>query len=383
LYELFRQDCKEKKDNNLVKWRVSLHTLSRRDFLQYSFCIPSLSLAASLSCGFTKKTDGIHYLDSLCHTLKDIRSREETRLRDVSNLFAHTLINRNRCFLAVADPVNPGYYAEEKTSLPPVFILLRSREMAVTIREGDVLLTTVSGEIPELAKKRGATVVELPGAISTRTLSDADPVHLAIITALAGEIYRRSEGVNLTGNQPPHDALHFLDTVEKRMEKIKRQREDIHKAGLLIGGKILHGGDLWLYDRSGAFAREIAAGHIHGGRTRIITPEGITGGLLKEKDALVFMSLESNLPEELHIIRMARGITNGIVTICPHGESGGYRLYRESPSSLDNLSPEKGGIESFDNGARTFLHTGGILNLALFGILIREINAQLDTRVKK
>jgi hypothetical protein len=88
------------------------------------------------------------------------------------------------------------------------------------------------------------------------------------------------------------------------------------------------------------------------------------------------MRLESNLPEELHLIRMARGITNGIVTICPRGQGGGYRLYLESPSNLDNVSPEKGGIESFDNNDRTFLHTGGILNLALFGILMREINDQ-------
>jgi hypothetical protein len=275
-----------------VKRRVSLHILSRRLFFKYSFCISSLSLAVSLSCGFNKKTAGIRYLDSLCHALKEIRNKEETRLRDVSNLFAQTLINRNRCFLAISDPMNPGYYTEEKSSLPPVFILIRSLEMAVTIREGDALLTTNTGDIPGLAKKRGATVVELPGALRIRTLSDAGPVHLAIITALAGEIYRRSEGVNRTGNLPPTDALRFLDTVESRLQKIKKQREDIYKAALLIGEKIHHGGDLWLYDKSGAFAREISAGHIPGTNPRIITPEGITGGHLKDKDALVFMSLE-------------------------------------------------------------------------------------------
>ena len=367
---------------NFLPGNVSLHSVSRRHFLQYSFCIPSLSIAAAfLSCGFNRKSSGIRYLDALHHILKEIRSKEESPIRDASNLFAQAMINRNRCFLAVSDPLNPGYYAEGSLGLPPVFVLLRSLEMAVTIREGDALLTMVAGEIPELAKKQGATVVGLPGAARTGILSGSGPVLLAIVTALAGEIYRRSEGVGRTGNQPPHDAIRFLDTISSRLENLKKQRENLRKAALLAGEKILHGGNLWLYNRNGAFAREIAAGTP--GFARIITPEGITGGALREKDALVFASLTSNAPEEIHLLRMARGITNGIVTICPHEESGGYRLYRESPSGLDNLSPEKEGIETFDNGARTFLHTGGILNLAIFGMLVGEITAFLDSRGKK
>lgn len=375
---------------NFFPGNVSLHSVSRRHFLQYSFCIPSLSIAAAfLSCGFNRKSSGIRYLDALHHILKEIRSKEESSIRDASNLFAQALINRNRCFLAVSEPLNPGYYAEGSLGLPPVFVLLRSQEMAVTVREGDALLTTVGGEIPELAKKQGATVIGLPGAARTgivetqraASLSFSGPVLLAVVTALAGEIYRRSEGVGRTGNQPPRDALHFLVTVINRLEYLKKQRENLSQAALLAGEKILHGGNLWLYNRNGAFAREIATGTP--GFARIITPEGITGGALREKDALVFASLTSNAPEEIHLLRIARGITNGIVTICPHEESGGYRLYRESPSGLDNMSPEKEGIETFDNGARTFLHTGGVLNLAIFGMLVGEITAFLDSRGKK
>ncbi|MDP2984521.1 MAG: hypothetical protein Q8O92_14475 [Candidatus Latescibacter sp.] len=348
--------------------------------MQYSFCIPSLSIAAFLSCGFNRKSSGIRYLDSLHHILKEIRSKEESPIRDASDLFAQVLINRNRCFLAVSDPLNPGYYAEGSFGLPPVFVLLRSREMAVTIREGDALLTTVAGEIPELAKKQGATVVGLPGAASAKNSS---PVLLAIVTALAGEIYRRSEGVGRTGNQPPHDAIRFLDTISSRLKNLKKQRENLRQAALLAGEKIQRGGTLWLYDGRGMFAREIEEGSGTPGFAKIITPMGITDGTLREKDALVFASLTSNAPEEIHLIRMARGITNGIVTICPHEESGGYRLYRESPSGLDNMSPEKEGIETFDNGARTFLHTGGVLNLAIFGMLVGEITAFLDSQGKK
>lgn len=131
------------------------------------------------------------------------------------------------------------------------------------------------------------------------------------------------------------------------------------------------------------FAREIEEGSGTPGFAKIITPMGITDGTLREKDALVFASLTSNAPEEIHLIRMARGITNGIITICPHEESGGYRLYKESPSGLDNESPEKEGIVQFDNGARTYLHTGAVMNCALFWALVGEIYDFLDSQKQK
>ncbi|MFA6471431.1 MAG: hypothetical protein WCU00_05235 [Candidatus Latescibacterota bacterium] len=401
-----------------------MYPVSRRNFLQQSASFSSFSLASLfLSCGFTGKSSGIRYLDSLQHVVTKIRNKEISRIRDAANLFAHALIIRNRCFLAVSDPANPGYFAEGSPGLPPVFVLIRSKEMAGTIREGDALLTTIAGEIPRQAKKNKVSVVGLtsPGVLDDYSpeqqkkhsglmkfgdsaslllhthLSHMDnpvrthsgkseisagtgPALLAVITALAGEIYRRSEGIGRTGSYPSHDAILFLDAILHRLKSVIKERENLHKAALLAGEKIHRGGTLWLYDGRGIFARETREDSGSPGFAKLITPVGITDGTLREKDALIFASLTSNAPEEIHLIRMARGITNGIVTICPHKESGGYRLYRESPSGLDNWSPEKEGIVQFDNGARTYLHTGAVINCGLFWALIGEINDFLDSR---
>jgi uncharacterized phosphosugar-binding protein len=385
----------------------------------------SFPLAVSfLSCGFSRKSAGFHYLSSLQHILREIRNKEATRIRDAANVFARALLLRNRCFLAVSNPMNPGYFAEGSLGLPPVFILIRSKEMAATLREGDALLTTVAGEIPQFAKKQRADVVGLtspdvmddyspeelkniktPGKIGDSAgllihshlksgnmlinlggwgiSAGSDTVTLAIVTALAGETYRRSEGMGRTGNYPPHDALLFLDTLINRLKKIKKRKENLHQSALLAGEKILKGGTLWLFDGKGMLAREIAVVSQKPGFAQVLAPMGITDGTLKEKDALIFASLSSNVPEEIHLLRMARGITNGIVTICPHEESGGYRLYKESPASLDNESPEKEGTVQFDNGGRTYLHTGAVMNCALFGALVGEISDYLDSRGKK
>lgn len=264
-----------------------MHPVSRRNFLMHLASLSSLSLTPFfLSCGFTGKSSGIRYLSSLQHVFTIIRDKEVTRIRDAANLFAHALIIRNRCFMAVSNPVYPGYFAEGSLGLPPVFVLIRSREMAGTLREGDALLTTIAGEIPRLAKKKRVMVV---GLTSPSVLDDYSPeqqknhrglmkigdsasllIHthlshlnnpvrtnsgrsgvsagtgpalLAVITALAGEIYRRSEGIGRTGNFTPRDAILFLDAILHRLKSVKKQRENLHQAALIAGEKVQRGGN--------------------------------------------------------------------------------------------------------------------------------------------
>jgi uncharacterized phosphosugar-binding protein len=222
--------------------------------------------------------------------------------------------------------------------------------MAETIRPGDALLATFPGELATVAKTRGARVVGITSplvlddygaedrnrlileremfglagmVIKTRQpvwdglvtlpeypfgiLPGSGPVELATVTALAGEVYRRSEKVFRMEKSGPRDALEFLDMVVKRIRKLREQREAFQTSTELIGKKILNRGTLWVYDRVGALSRELA----HGGGVplfaRAITKEGITNGALRAIDGLIFASLESNNPEDLHLIRMARG----------------------------------------------------------------------------
>ncbi len=384
-----------------------LHRLAR-----YS-ALPLTAMASS--CSLRTSTPGAEYSRRVCALLDTIRSEESAALRDTANLFAGTIIARNLCFLATSNLQRPGYLNEDTPGLPRAFVFLRSREMAETIRPGDAVLVTAPGELAGIARVRGA---KLAGLTSPAVSDDYSPeerlkqtgvpalgettdlvvrtripvwdglvdipeypfgilpgsgvVELAVVTALAGEVYRRSEGSVRREGARARDALEFLGTVMDRVKTLDGQREDLAKAAELVGKKVLNRGTLWVYDRRGALARELARSSGVPLFARPINKEQITDGTLRAIDGLVFASLETNLPEDLHLIRMARGVTNAIVTISPRVEGGGYRIYNEAPAGLDNRSPEKEGVRKFDNDARTFLHTGGILNCTLFWMLLGE-----------
>jgi len=383
----------------------------------------SLSLAAALqSCSFRKQSPGMVYARNLCEVLTRIREKESDSIRDAANLFAHAIMARNLCFLAAANPLQTGYLGEDTPGLPRIFVYLRSREMAETIQPGDAVLATAIGDFTGLAKVHGA---KLAGITSPMVSDDYLPeersrlapvptmgesadiiirarlplwdglaaipeypfgilpgagvVELAAVTALAGEVYRRTEKTVRIERVRPRDALEFLDTAIKRIEKLRSQEQELTTAAALLSKKILNSGTIWVYDRRGALARELARKSGSPAFARPITKEQITDGTLRVIDGLVFASLESNLPEDLHLIRMAAGVTRAIVTICPLVEGGGYRIYKEASAGLDNLSPEKEGVRKFDSNARTYLHTGGILNLTLFWMLMGEVISSLIT----
>ncbi|MHB9028570.1 MAG: phosphoheptose isomerase family protein [Candidatus Latescibacterota bacterium] len=393
------------------------NSIPRRRALRNLLGLSSLPLAAALpSCTLGKRSPGMEYARALRTVLERIREKESDSIRDAANLFAHTIIARHLCFLATADPQHTGYLGEDTPGLPRIFVYLRSREMAETIQPGDAALATALGELTGLSRVRGAKLAGITSpavsddyspeeckkltkapamgesadiVIRTRLplwdglvtipeypfgiLPGAGVVELATVTALAGEVYRRTEKTMRVEGVGPRDAMEFLRTVVKRMEKVRQQEENFAKAATLLGKKVRSSGTLWVYDRRGALARELARESGAPVFARPITKEQITDGTLRVIDGLIFASLESNLPEDLHLIRMARGITQAVVTICPRAEGGGYRIYNEAPAGLDNLSPEKEGVRKFDNNARTYLHTGGILNLTLFWMLLGEV----------
>jgi hypothetical protein len=208
-------------------------------------------------------------------------------------------------------------------------------------------------------------------------LPGSGPVEITVVTALAGEAYRRSERPVRIEHAGPRDAHEFIGEVIRRLKLLEDQSYAALEAAETASKKILNRGVLRVYDRRGGLIRELEGGAGIPAFVLPITAKGITDGTLRSIDCLIFASLESNQPDDLHLIRMARGVTNAIATVCPREGSGGYRIYNEAPSSLDNLSPEKEGVRKFDNNARTFLHTGGILNVALLWMLIGEITGKL------
>lgn len=395
--------------------------LARRTALLRIAGLSALPVAMTLpSCSFRKSSPGVRYARELLRILDTIRKREEPAFRDAANLFAHTIIARNLCFLANDLPQLPGYLGEDTPGLPRVFVYLRSREMAETLRPGDAAFVTAPGELAGIARERGAKIVGMTSplvlddytpeerdklgpvtaigeladiVIRTRlpfsdglvtipeypfgVLPGSGPVELATVTALAGEVYRRTEKALRIESVGPRDATGFLETVSKRIRTAEKREKNFAEASALAAKKILNRGVLRVYDRQGALTRELARGAGTPAFVQPVTREQITGGTLRAIDALVFASLESDLPEDLHLIRMARGITNAIITISPKVEGGGYRIYNEALAGIDNLSPEKEGVRKFDNNARTYLHTGGILNVTLFWMLVGEIMGEL------
>ena len=392
--------------------------IPRRQFFQ-NITTASLFylLPISLSCSKKRLSSGTFYLNSILDILKKIRSKEPNSIREASNIFADTIISRNRCFIYTADSPVAAYLSGSLPGLPPVFVPLRSEAMAETVRDGDALLTISTGEIPETAGKKAAHIVgitspvvfygrgdkrpekpadksqlrnisgvlihsylperdglvKLPEYHSSGILPGSVPALLAVITAVAGETYRRSGGIGLTGSSPPEDALSFLDILLERIGRLDDFKEKISNAGDLAAERILAGGRLWIYETQGTLGKEIT-----GSKAGVplfaqsITRESISRGSLRTGDVLVFGALRSNDTDDLSVMRMARKITDNIISLCPHEKTGGYRIFKESAVSLDNLSYETDGILTFDNGARRFMTTGAIINSVLLWMLLGE-----------
>ncbi len=175
---------------------------------------------------------GLRYLASLEKVFLRIKKEEQDELRDIANLCAKAVLSRNLCFLATAQPGEPGYLSEDSPGLPRIFVYIRSREMADTIRSGDIVLADAPGEFVRVARVNGAKIagicmpcvpdcanesqkkqyisregygddvrpvmrallpfgdglVNIPEA-NFGILPGSGPVELALMTALAGEVY--------------------------------------------------------------------------------------------------------------------------------------------------------------------------------------------------
>ena len=392
--------------------------LSRRSFLQSLAVAPVLPVVLAQACGGGKRSSGAAYLYALTDIVKNIAESEPDSLGNASNLFAHTIVSRNRCFVHTRHPSLSLFMNARNSGLPPVFIPLLSREMAETIREGDALLTTENDEFTEKARSAGARIAGLTSPavaddyknhshmfrqavrldsvtdilvhthlplwdglvaldVPTGILPGSGPVLMAAAAAVAGEAYARSGGIGQTGDTPPARALSFIETLVERLVRIEDSFDIVRKAGELAAERIMYGGRLWVLDSNGGLTKEL---EIIAGVplfARALSREDSGAGVIKPGDAVIVGSLLSNDPRAMSILRPIKSITDTVIVICPWDDTGGYRLFKNVAAAIDNESHEKDGIQTFDHGTKRYLRTGGILNAAILWAVLGETTDRL------
>jgi len=392
-----------------------LKAITRRFFLKSAaactiFSVPSLYLSCSKKPGSLC----LLYLEAVVENIKKIRTQEMQHILDGANMIARSIISRNRCFLFIGNSDSANYMGKNSPGLPNIFIPLRSKTMAETVRKGDTLLTTSTGEIPETAKKCGAFIV---GITSPTVIDEYEPAlqtyfaskqqlgeladvlihsHLpvwdgiiklgeypfgilpgsgimlpVVINAVAGESYRRSGGIGRIDNSPPEDAHAFIEIVLERTEQLKNQRNAVRDAGIMAAEKIANGRKMWVYDKDTILNHQISTGAGVPVFVNTISGKGITDGTLKSGDCLILSSSVSIKSDEFELISEAHKITDIVVMLSPRGEVGENPIYRKT-ILFDNFSPEDDGVLTFDSGARKYFHTGGIINSILLWMLIGE-----------
>ncbi len=391
-----------------------LGSYTRRSFLKHSAIGTIGSIAAmGFSCSGQGNNLADAYRASAANLLQTIIKSETATIRDASNHIAESLIAKNRWFLSAENNGPRPFLPDRYPGFPPhMYFYLASRAMAFTVREGDTIVAMTAGNIPAAGRKHGASVV----GISTPALADEyDPAlftkpvkindlatilirsHLPVwdglveipgqtgavfpgsgialqtlFSALTGESYYRSGGTNRTDTKPPNIAVSFFRHVIRRIQSFSEQRELLAETANTLAESIKAGGRLYVYDPRDIITRDITFG---AGIPLMIAPTSadlIKKGLLSKHDTLV-LSLSSKLSSgEYSVLSSAMEKSGRIILLHSPRLTDSPDIVKKAVS-LDNFSPEADGIISFDNGARKFLSTAGIINTLLFWSLAAEV----------
>ncbi len=394
-----------------------MESYNRRSFLKLTaLATTGAYVTAGISCSEQHGSLADTYCESAAKILQTIIKSEAATIRDASNFIADSLVSKNRWFLSAETNGPRPFLPNRYPGLPAMYYYLVSREMAYTVRKGDTIVTVTTGNIPAAGRNHGAAVAGITtpsvadeydpamftnpvrmGDLSTVLIKSHLPVWdglveisgangamfpgsgivlQAILTAVAGESYHRSGGFHRTDETPPDIAGAFFRHAIKRILSTSQQKELIVETGNIASERIKSGGRLYVYDPKDIITRDIIFG---AGIPLMIAPspaELIKKGLLSEKDTLV-MCLTSQLSSgDYTVLSSAIEKTSHIILLHSPSMTGSSDILQKTVS-LDNLSPESKGILSFDNGARSFLSTAGIMNTLLFWSLIAEISDHL------
>jgi len=390
--------------------------LSRRSLL--SAALASVFPLLSLSCADNRQSGSADYSSMLASLIGDIADSEQYSIRDSANMFADTIIARKRCFFFSSHPALTAFFDDTENGLPPLFILLRSTAMAEAVGNGDTLLTTDTGAIPELCHRNGAQIAGISSALSADGSSDPEreglahknnfteicdtliqshlpvtdsllhsddyphsifsaftPVVLAIIAAVSGEAYARSGGIGLSDSSAPSVALSYLEIVRSRVEALSASKTKLANAAALATQSRTEGKRVIVSSQNAFTGADLRSSF---GMQRILeylTPQVIRSGSLSPGDCLIYCASSSNDPGDMIVIGAAKKWTDRIITISPQHSSGGYRLDKEASVALGNQSPETDGIITFDSGTKHFLRTHHIINAVILRALVSSVTA--------
>lgn len=346
--------------------------------------------APFLSCAGSGPGFGDRYIDGLVGGLDHIRRNAADVIRDAANRCARSILSRNHCFGAMGHPLLGRYFDTAAAGLPPVFIPLRSPAMAGTIRDGDTVLYTAGEDIADRLKQQGISTIILgfaedhgepagglsiiltncdvtTGEGSNGCVFPASGIMLAtVVSMLAGEAYYRCGGIGRTGTEPPATGLSYLEAIRSRLASY-RHKGAIDPAAALIARCVAGGGVLYVLDGTGLLGRELARPDAPA-FARPATPQDL--GSVRREDAVLIVAPRSNAQADLLAARTAAAATDTVITICPIDDEGGYRLFKNAASALDNRCPEREGLLAFDGGRRQFLRPGPTVNTALAWLTI-------------
>ncbi len=349
---------------------------TRRRILELASAAAGSLLFAA--CGKREMPHDTGILDNCVKALRDVVTDESDSIRDAANLFADTVIARKRCFFYDAQSQYSAFITDPTALLPPLFIPLRSKEMAETLSPEDTLMCLTMDSVSrhaiengiktvwigEASDNNGSAVAIPPHIQGHDTFSFEPPVLLSIISAIAAECYHRSGGIGLTDLSKPSLAMQVLNTVADSIEQIIESGDSLNSAAALISECIDMGGHVYATGNGSfiesALQTATLPDFLEYRPQSSIGTDNITPG-----DCVIYSSASSNAAADMLTVSKIKKWTSHLISISPHESDSGFRLHKNAEIAIDNHSRDRDGLIGFDNGQSRYISTSLILNAAL------------------
>jgi uncharacterized phosphosugar-binding protein len=177
----------------------------------------------------------------------------------------------------------------------------------------------------------------------------------------------------------------YIETIRKRFESARSQKDRFRAAASLVVGSVLDGGTLWIYDREEALMWEA---NIKAAGLFITNSQYTPETRLTPKDVLLIGAVEPDSPDDLAVADRAHGEGAKVIALAATSLAGreprGSLLADAADITLDidNRSPEIFGIVPAGKKGRRCCPTTGVMNDCLFWALCAAIVDEFFARGK-
>ena len=361
---------------------------------RYFFSLATYAGAAGMSalilpsCGPARNQHRT-YADSLASICNQVITDTPDTIIKAANECANTILTRGTCFIAPC--TLHGGTVPDIPYLPAIFTIIRSAGMAGATDVTDIIVSAGLPEEVVRAHNRGVPVIAIktpedgnssPEAGATAvitgdmptdgTVSSPFPLTDTLIGAITGEAYVRSGGIGLTNSATPAIAYRYIELVQERTLSLDSRSDAVQAAATIMADTLRNGGTAHIVDTCGLFHRDLASSIVLPPGIAALPVEAIPAARITPNDCIMYLSMTSGSRRDLSMVGRLTSAGAPLIAICPHDEGGGFRVYKKAAVSIDNSSPEKEGIISFDGGRNHFLHTGHIVNAAAAWNIIGE-----------